>query len=783
MKRTLRILLSLISMIAFGISLSAQTPSQKRKMQQNQDDQSDQKNLSNSQKRQLKKLDQANDKIFGDDDPGFNVKTAPDKWKNESAVVLDQNIQFEYYTESHMYTCDEYVRKRILLLDKSAVEENSTFSFLPNQEVGFRVIKKDGTIKKVSVLDAVDVKEGLPTSYSLFGRSTASLYSSLYSGYKKLAVPDLQPGDIIDYYYKYTDASPMWVGTGQGSYKVKFNIFPVNIFTLPEEYPILKQSVVFYVEKGYYVNFSASNGAPSLKQSELPDKKTEEFSLTDENREKKVEERWKYPYRSEPTIKFQVVYSTDGEKDDLPYFLGDNPFVPMTKVPHDLLQGVADQIAMEKSDIATKLANETISYMKSEHKNLKDPIKYMEYAYYYMRFFLMVQKRRDYENHSTAFFNQTYEYAQYIPKDPTDPVFDEAFIKAMGLIARDNNISYELLFAEPRFKGTLDNIVLRDDMSWLIKIKGPHDMLMYPFSTFRNPEEAQEEMEAVDAYSIIPNKDSKKVVMNKASIPLSPYTSNVYAYTLDVTLNPAIDGSMSIARNATITGLAKESYYPDVLVDDIYQNQELKKYNQKTDLEEINHIKNEKEKATELTRYKNALDDDFKKRLDEMKDKVKDDYDVDSYDEFNLICGGIEMDSTKLIFNDKFKIKSLTKKAGPNYVFEVGKLIGAQVELKDKDSVRTNDIYMAFARETDNEFDINIPAGYKVDGIDALNMNVTNSTGGFVSTAKMNGNKLVITTKKYYASDYEPKSSWHDMYRFLKAGYDFSQKKVLLKKA
>ncbi len=32
--------------------------------------------------------------------------------------------------------------------------------------------------------------------------------------------------------------------------------------------------------------------------------------------------------------------------------------------------------------------------MKSEHKNLKDPIKYMEYAYYYMRFYLMVQTKR-----------------------------------------------------------------------------------------------------------------------------------------------------------------------------------------------------------------------------------------------------------------------------------------------------------------------------------------------------------------------------------------------------
>ncbi len=129
----------------------------------------------------------------------------------------------------------------------------------------------------------------------------------------------------------------------------------------------------------------------------MTNKKTEEFSLTDENRDKEVDEIWKYTYRSEPTIKFQVVYaSSSSVKDDLPYFLGEDPFVPTTKVPHELLVGVADQIAMEKNEAASTLADETISYMKSEHKNLKDPIKYMEYVHTdgICRFYLMVQTKR-----------------------------------------------------------------------------------------------------------------------------------------------------------------------------------------------------------------------------------------------------------------------------------------------------------------------------------------------------------------------------------------------------
>ncbi len=86
---------------------------------------------------------------------------------------------------------------------------------------------------------------------------------------------------------------------------------------------------------------------------------------------------------------------------------------------------------------------------------------------------------------------------------------------------------------------------------------------MYPFSTFTNPGEPQEELEGVDAYSIIPNKDARKAVLTKTVIPISPYSSNLYSNKFDVTLNPNIDGSISISRNATVTGLAKQSYYPE----------------------------------------------------------------------------------------------------------------------------------------------------------------------------------------------------------------------------
>jgi hypothetical protein len=733
-------------------------------------------NLTPSQRRAQKKLDQQNQNVFGDDDPAFKVITIPDKWKNESAVVIAQNVEFDYYTSMGTANYDEIVRRRVMLLDKSAVDEYSTFTFLPGQEVGFRIIKKDGSVKKVSTLDAVTVQEGLPQGYHIFGMTVAQLYAFGYAGYKKLAIANLEPGDIIDYYYVYKHEYL--------KQEYRYGIpFPAVIFTLSEENPIMKQKVQFYVKKDFYINFSSSNGASNLRESTPPDKKTKLFEVIDQDRERKKDEIWKYDYRSEPTVKFQVVYCTsDGDKDNMPYFLGEQ-FVPQTTVPNMLAQGVADQIAMEKTDISTKAADEVIKYMRKYHKNEPDSVKYMEEAYYYLRFFLFVEKKNDLEDKQYVTDPMDAAFKQLIPADPTDYIWDEFFVKTMGLVARDNGIQYQLEFAVPREIGTLDNMVLRGDLSWLIRIRGPHDLLLYPPNTYTNADEPIPSMEGVNAYYIIPSDNFKKIVMDKTAIPVSPYSSNVASYKMDVNFAAQMDGSVSIGRNAKLIGLAKGGYYPDVLTRQQYEDNEYRIYGMQTGLQSIKAIHNDKKRAEAMQQYENEVADENKKRMDLMKESLKDDYSIDSYDDFNLVSSGIEKDSTTLVFNDKFKVKDLVKKVGPNYMFEVGKLIGTQLEIKGKDTVRQSDVNMAYARETDNELDITIPAGYKVDGLDALNMNFTNSTGGFVSTAKMNGNKLVITTKKYYASNMEPKNGWYDMEKFLIPAYNFSQKKVLLKKA
>ena len=54
----------------------------------------------------------------------------------------------------------------------------------------------------------------------------------------------------------------------------------------------------------------------------------------------------------------------------------------------------------------------------------------------------------------------------------------------------------------------------------------------------------------------------------------------------------------------------------------------------------------------------------------------------------------------------------MVNKAGKNYIFDIGKLIGKQFELDEKDLTRDNDIFISYAKSINNEISINIPAGF-----------------------------------------------------------------------
>jgi hypothetical protein len=134
---------------------------------------------------------------------------------------------------------------------------------------------------------------------------------------------------------------------------------------------------------------------------------------------------------------------------------------------------------------------------------------------------------------------------------------------------------------------------------------------------------------------------------------------------------------------------------------------------------------------------------------------LKEQFELGNYDGFELTNDGRYEENPKLQFQEKFTLKSLVGKAGKNYLFDAGKFIGSQFALEEKDLKREVDIYLSYPRTITNKLILNVPEGYAPQGLEDFNVNVDNQTGSFISSAKLEGNKVVINTVKTYKTIYE----------------------------
>lgn len=122
------------------------------------------------------------------------------------------------------------------------------------------------------------------------------------------------------------------------------------------------------------------------------------------------------------------------------------------------------------------------------------------------------------------------------------------------------------------------------------------------------------------------------------------------------------------------------------------------------------------------------------------------------------------------------------KKAGNNYILDAGKLIGSQMSIKASQRDRKADVHMPFARMFEYNMELNIPAGYTVEGADKLVRNVDNEWGSFIVTTDSKDGKLIIQVKKVYKNAIVPAAKWPLLLQMIDSAEEFQQQKVLLKK-
>jgi hypothetical protein len=694
--------------------------------------------------------EEVRDLFWGAKDQYKSAVTIPEKWKNESAVVIYKNENYDFHKFGVNVTYTSSTRKRIKLQDQAAVTEFSEFSFRDRfysskgyaakkgtNFVGIKVIKPDGAEKIVNIDE-----EAVTTDDS-----------------KKIAIANLEPGDIIDFYFY--SVEPFRTIS-------EYGFEPVEN-TLGDEYPIMNLKLNFSTENDFFVNFNTYNGAPALKQ--LTTKGGDrEYELTAENIEKNDFPRWFYPLAELPSYKFQVFFARSGKFEESAH-----AFLP------------------EKESIIKKTVSSTdvLNYYQNKFrpfgdlgqierfvkgKTFKNNEEKVREVYYYTR-------HQYYTRYVEAFVVKEAEimepYALY-GAYPTFFTSEYQFINHFMAFLKDFKIDYEIIVATPRVNGDIKDLLIESNTLVLLKVNTENPVYLQFFTPYTNADQIPYDIENSDAYAIGVTKQKKITNIETIKLPSSTYKDNQTIEKMNVSLTPDFS-DIKIDRESSLYGHNKDSEQSDKMYFFDYVDEDYTKYESKPLL---SMVKNDK-KRDQYTKEFNAL-------KDKLRDKQKEEFKKSSESEFgfkfedhslNITNTGRFGKSIPFTFNEKFTAKnSLLKKAGENYVFEIGKLIGQQVDIEEKEAKRTNNIYMSYPRSFKDEITFTIPDGYTVSGLDKLNKKVENSTGGFVSTAKIEGNKLIVTSYKYYSNYYEPNANWKNMITFLDAAYQFTQEKVLLKK-
>jgi hypothetical protein len=715
----------------------------------------------------------------------FKVITVPDKWKAESAVIIGQKTEYLFSRlslnrNSAVVRINEYIHKRIKLQDKNALEKFSTFYYATMGKDGkadYKIIKNGGKEIAVDMQAAIEEEKDVPAIYKpiLFKMNFKSM---------KIAIPNLEVGDIIDYTVQSTID---WDMKRNG---IEFSPF---IFSLSNSYPTMFQQYRFTMANGMKVRYRAFNGAPNIrfdpKASVYGDKNSYlSYYFLDKDREKSNEERWNYEFRNTPTVKFRVVLLSDNDADSKG--LGE---ATIDRSGLDIINVYRRYAgaAVYATPTVNALVGYTTEYMNKKKADgvLKTDDDIIRETYYCLRkVFLEMYYKGPVHSDLEKYMSGKRLYKKILAAEKKDVQKEEredeirinsvTFATALRTALAAQNIQSELFVYIPRTLGKWSDAIFMEELDFMLRVRSKRKFVYIDafnnFDAFGTP---YPYMENVEGYAIGYTEANQYF---RATIPPSVAADNVEKQDYTLTISNAMD-VVQAERTSYYLGAEKLGHIEQANLTRDYLSYDFEKY--------YNQPKQKGKKKDEVTietsvKYDNPDKEEKERERQELfENELKERYDVDKYNDFELIRDGRYGDTAWLQFKEKFTLKKLINKAGRNYILEIGKIIGDQIKLGPSEMAgRQTDIWMSYARTIENDMVLNIPTGYTVEGLEELNVNVDNESGAFISTAKVEDNKLLITTKKLYKKSFDRKEAWSNYIAFLEPAYKFSQAKIVLKK-
>ncbi len=675
--------------------------------------------------------------VWDDADPDFAVTAIPDQWKEESAVIIAQKTRFSFDKDANKLAVYEITRRRILLKDRDAVNSYSSIYFRigsSNDGAGIRILKSNGTQQEVSLRNAVYVEDlsTVPATFQPYIGKADTYYDKSKSRviFYKLAVPDLDPGDIIDYGTIFYDDNTVK--------KMSFIEFDPIYFVCTREYPVISQKFEIETDNNSFVNSKSTMGAPSFKETGSGNTR---YNWEDRNREKISDTRWVNSLVELPMVKFQIVFSRSENRADL--FIGDRG---------ELKQNISPGELAKKMNVLYNKLDGSLYYNMA-----KAYLKQIGYA----------------DLREEDFIQKTYYILRHMSHFRANGFSSELFASCFTQCLDLKKIPYELIVTTPLTLTRPENIIFRSEPEWIVRIK---DKYVFNATVVSNPFDFKGEFLSTPAYII---SIGKNPTATPVTLPSTKPDENVATNTITATIDTG-GHSLAVVQQKAVTGLSKQFYNTQALIYTPALDDDYRSYGGDDDVRASlrpAELDNFEEKLRERKK------EDKTRKLDYMKEALEDEYDnLTGYSDFTLNSDGRTWRKQELNYTNKFELSDMVKKAGDNLLVSVPGLTGQQLFVPQDERKREVDAYMGFPHSMRNVINFSIPAGYKAVGIANLNMNIDNETGTFAVQASVEGNVINILVKKVYKQTTIKKENWAKFLEILDAAFNFSQKKILLKK-
>lgn len=642
----------------------------------------------NKVRKALKKWESA------DKDPFASSVTYPEKWKDESVIILYRRHSNDYRLKSPY----GFTRIRLKLNDMAAVETFSYLEFSSNNFLDVKIIKPDGRVEKVNLKNAFkqELKFNKPGYNAIFA-------SQEY----RIPLTGLEPGDILD-------VATLTRHQDYDSYLTA--IYPTRYFRLDavgkRRTQIIAQSL---------------NGAAKMKMKRI--KGGYYYELTDSLIEKSRVEVNAVRYLSEPIVRFTAIDSKIYKRKA---FNTKNGF-----------------IIRELSE--AEIAKYYRQYTRKPYRGVSSKYYYeflKEYGYklpaeeYFVKYYYFCRDRM---------------YKPDIALNQKTSQVGTEFLRMMVVHLKKRNIPYRFVLLPSKYTGGLKNILFERDFNVGLEVILPErTYYITEFGPYTHPDMFTEDYEGMDVLAFSRKDTRKKRVGEKIKMESSSAATNSTTIQIEAKLLSFPDTFLmkqtNIVRGYNADGLEDFGNNYKQLLDDYSTQVRIPKYHNKkypllfftrrelyAPKTSLDFIKKEEERK-ELAYLQNRE----KERKERWKKSLKEEYLVFSVDTIIPFSNGGDPEKRELKFYSEYKIGDMLAHADNRYILNVGAMLGSLPEINQMRNrlERKQAFYNDYNRELKMVLDIEVPYNMSVSDLNQLNTSFENKLGNLVSTASMQGRIL-----------------------------------------